>query len=141
MAGARAEQPDATLDAVAAVAQRALDNTWTLGVALSPCTVPEAGKPTFTLADNEMDMGMGIHGEPGIRRGPLLPADTLADEMLTTLLNDSGITRVDRFAVRERICYLFILLVIHYWIRQHDYFSDCSKYRGGHIFPTFIQII
>ncbi|PIJ50154.1 dihydroxyacetone kinase [Erwinia sp. OLTSP20] len=99
VAGARAEQPGATLDDVAEIARRALDNTVTLGVALSPCTVPEAGKPTFTLADNEMEIGMGIHGEPGIRRGPLLTADTLADEMLTTLCEDSALEAGDRVAV------------------------------------------
>lgn len=99
IAGAKAEQPDATLDEVAEIAQRVLDNTVTIGVALSPCTVPEAGKPTFTLADDEMEIGMGIHGEPGIRRGPLLAADTLADEMLKTLLQDSGIQAGDRVAV------------------------------------------
>ncbi|WP_312241606.1 dihydroxyacetone kinase subunit DhaK [Pantoea sp.] len=99
IAGAKAEQPDVTLDEVADVAQRALDNTLTIGVALSPCTVPEAGKPTFMLADNEMEIGMGIHGEPGIRRGPLLAADTLADEMLNALLEDDGIQAGDRVAV------------------------------------------
>lgn len=99
IAGAKAEQPDATLDEVAAVTQRALDNTVTLGVALSSCTVPEAGKPTFSLADDEMEIGMGIHGEPGIRRGPLLNADPLADEMLSALLKDGGIKSGDRVAV------------------------------------------
>lgn len=99
VAGARAEQQGATLEAVAGVAQRALDNTVTIGVALSPCTVPEAGKPTFSLAENEMEMGMGIHGEPGIRRGPLLAADTLADEMLSTLLKDGGLKAGDQVAV------------------------------------------
>ncbi|WP_158782370.1 dihydroxyacetone kinase subunit DhaK [Pantoea sp. BAV 3049] len=90
VAGAKAQQPDATLEDVTAIARRAVDNTVTIGAALSPCTVPEAGKPTFTLEENEMEIGMGIHGEPGIRRGPLLPADELAEEMLTTLLNDRG---------------------------------------------------
>ena len=99
VAGARAELPDATLAEVTEVAQRALDHTVTIGVALSPCTVPEAGKPTFTLADNEMEIGMGIHGEPGIRRGPLQAADALADEMLHALLSDSGLQRGDRVAV------------------------------------------
>ena len=52
-----------------AVAQRAADDCRTMGVALSPCTVPQAGKPTFTIGDDEMEIGMGIHGEPGVRRG------------------------------------------------------------------------
>ena len=70
IAGAAA---DAGLDlaGVTAVAQRAADNCRTMGVALSPCTVPQAGKPTFTIAEDEMEIGMGIHGEPGVHRGKL----------------------------------------------------------------------
>ena len=49
-----------------------------MGVALSPCTVPEAGRPTFTIGDDEMEIGMGIHGEPGVRRGKLETADQIA---------------------------------------------------------------
>ena len=51
-----------------------------MGVALSSCTVPAAGRPTFTIGDDEMEIGMGIHGEPGVRRGKLEPADQIADE-------------------------------------------------------------
>jgi dihydroxyacetone kinase-like protein len=58
-----------------------------------------AGKPTFTLADDEMEMGMGIHGEPGIRRDRLRPADAVTDEMLDRLLEDSGIGRDERVSV------------------------------------------
>ncbi|TCL06792.1 dihydroxyacetone kinase subunit DhaK [Sodalis ligni] len=99
IAGAKAGQADATLESVAAVARRAVDNTVTIGVALSPCTVPEAGKPTFALAENEMEYGMGIHGEPGIRRGPIIAADDMADMMLQTLLDDAGIATGDRVSV------------------------------------------
>ena len=91
IAGAKAEQSGTRLDTLAALAQRAADATVTLGVALTPCTVPEAGQPTFTLGDDEMEIGMGIHGEPGIRRGPLMAADDIAREMLDSLLKDSGI--------------------------------------------------
>lgn len=99
IAGAMAERSDATLESVAAVATRALENTVTLGVALSSCTVPEAGKPTFTLGDDEMEIGMGIHGEPGIRRGPLLSAEQMVGEMLDTLLRDGGFAAGDRVSV------------------------------------------
>jgi len=58
------------------------------GVALLPCTVPAAGRPNFTLADNEMEMGVGIHGEPGRRRVPLASADAIADELLGVILKD-----------------------------------------------------
>jgi dihydroxyacetone kinase-like protein len=68
-------------------------------MALTPCTVPQAGKPTFTIAENEMEMGMGIHGEPGIWRGPLRSADEIAGEMLDRLLADMPLTRGDRASV------------------------------------------
>ncbi|GAB5471612.1 MAG: dihydroxyacetone kinase subunit DhaK [Rhodospirillales bacterium] len=87
MAGAKAEER-ADLAAVTAVAQRAADACRSVGMALTPCIVPQAGKPTFTLGEDEMEMGMGIHGEPGIRRDKLRPADEIADEMIDLLLAD-----------------------------------------------------
>ncbi|MDP2779128.1 dihydroxyacetone kinase subunit DhaK [Devosia sp.] len=84
-AGALAEQ-GGSLDAVAAVARKTVDRTRTIGVALSPCQIPGAAGPNFIIGDNEIEMGMGIHGEPGIWRKPLRPADALVDEMLTKLL-------------------------------------------------------
>jgi phosphoenolpyruvate---glycerone phosphotransferase subunit DhaK len=62
--------------------------TRSMGVALTPCTVPAAGRPNFTLADSEMEMGVGIHGEPGRRRVPLASADAIADELLGAILGD-----------------------------------------------------
>jgi dihydroxyacetone kinase-like protein len=62
--------------------------TRSMGVALMPCTVPAAGRPNFTLADDEMEMGVGIHGEPGRRRVPLAAADAIADELLDAILKD-----------------------------------------------------
>lgn len=62
--------------------------TRSMGVALLPCTVPAAGRPNFTLADDEMEMGVGIHGEPGRRRVPLASADAIAAEMLNAILGD-----------------------------------------------------
>ena len=59
-----------------------------MGVALTSCTVPAAGKPTFDLPEDEMEMGVGIHGEPGRRRVKLQPADAIADEMLTAITAD-----------------------------------------------------
>jgi dihydroxyacetone kinase-like protein len=99
MAGAKAEQNGSTLDQVTAIAQKAVDATVTIGVALTPCTVPEVGKPTFSIGDGEMELGIGIHGEPGIRRGPLIKANPLADEMLARLLGDSDVGRGERVSV------------------------------------------
>jgi phosphoenolpyruvate---glycerone phosphotransferase subunit DhaK len=62
--------------------------TRSMGVALTPCTVPAAGRPNFALADNEMEMGVGIHGEPGRRRVPLASADAIASELLDAILKD-----------------------------------------------------
>ena len=86
-AGAKADE-GADLDAVLAAAQLAKDNTRTVGFALTPCIIPEVGHANFELKENEMAMGMGIHGEPGVWNGPLKTAREIAEESLTTLLND-----------------------------------------------------
>lgn len=99
IAGARADREGATLREVTETTQRAVDACRSIGVALTPCVVPEAGRPTFAIADDEMEMGMGIHGEPGIWRGPLRPADAIAGEMLDRLLADQPIGRGERVAV------------------------------------------
>lgn len=98
IAGAAAEG-DTDLDTVTRIAQKAADACRTIGVALSPCTVPQAGKPTFFVGENEMEMGMGIHGEPGVQRGPLQPADKIADEMLDRILADAPLTANDRVSI------------------------------------------
>jgi phosphoenolpyruvate---glycerone phosphotransferase subunit DhaK len=80
----------ADLDTVAATAARALQQTRSIGIAVSPCTLPTVGQPNFELPDGEMEIGMGIHGEPGIGRGPLLAADEIADDLLGRILADFG---------------------------------------------------
>jgi dihydroxyacetone kinase-like protein len=87
IAGALAEEL-APLGAVKAAAQKVCSNVRTMGVALSPCIIPEAGKASFSLADDEMEIGMGIHGEPGISRGRLKKADEIVDEIMSTILAD-----------------------------------------------------
>jgi dihydroxyacetone kinase len=87
VAGAAADR-GLSLDDVHAVTARAADGLRTMGVALSPCTIPAAGKPTFELPDGQMEIGMGIHGEPGVRRGALEPADRIADELVDAILAD-----------------------------------------------------
>ena len=89
-AGAAADEM-LSLEEVFAVAQRAADNVRSMGVGLSPCVVPRVGRPSFELAEEEMEIGMGIHGEPGVRRGRLQPADTVVDEILDKLLEDMPI--------------------------------------------------
>ncbi len=98
VAGAKADR-GGSLAEVADIAQKALANIRTMGVALSPCTVPRAGKPTFTIADDEMEIGMGIHGEPGMKREKLQTADQIATRMTTAILDDMKPSTGDRLAV------------------------------------------
>lgn len=98
VAGAKADQ-GGSQDEVVAVAQKALDNIRSMGVALSPCTVPMAGKPTFTIAEDEMEIGMGIHGEPGMKREKLQSADQIAERMTLAILEDLQPHRGDCLAV------------------------------------------
>ena len=87
VAGAKADQ-GADLDEVTRVAAKAVDRCRTIGVAVSPCQIPGAAGPTFTLGDDEVEMGMGIHGEPGIWRDKLRSADEISDEMVQRLMDD-----------------------------------------------------
>ena len=98
IAGAAAEA-GGDLATVTAVAQKAADACRSVGAALSSCTAPQAGKPTFHIAEDEMEMGMGIHGEPGVWRGKLRPADAIASEMMDRLLADMPLSRGDRVSV------------------------------------------
>jgi dihydroxyacetone kinase len=97
-AGAMAEAR-APLEEVKRVAQKAGANVRTMGVALSPNIVPEVGKPQFSLGENEMEIGMGIHGEPGIRRGALKKVDAIVEEMMGPVLSDLPFSAGDRVAV------------------------------------------
>lgn len=93
-AGAAAEKM-MNLQEVKSIAQKTVDNTRTMGVAISPCTVPEAGKPTFTIGDNEMEIGMGIHGEPGISREELKTIDEVVETILNRILDDMDYSNSD----------------------------------------------
>lgn len=90
--GAAAEK-GADLATLKALGDRVNQATRSMGVALTSCTVPAAGKPTFTLAEDEMEMGVGIHGEPGRRRVKLASADAIAEEMVGAVLKDLGARR------------------------------------------------
>jgi len=97
-AGAKAEQ-GGSLDEVVAVAEKMLANTRSIGMALSPCIVPAVGSPSFTLGDDEMEIGMGIHGEPGMKREKLQPADQIVERMVTAIQDDLNLSSGDRLAV------------------------------------------
>lgn len=98
VAGAAAER-GLSLPEVKAVTEKAMAGCRSIGVALSACTLPQAGQPTFELEDDAIEMGMGIHGEKGLWRGALKPADEIAAEMLERLLADLKPAAGSRVAV------------------------------------------
>ena len=98
IAGAIAET-GASLEEVFSTATEANSNIRTLGVALSPCILPEAGKPTFEISDDEIEIGMGIHGEPGIKREKLKPANDLVDDLYKKIIDDSKLKSNDTIAI------------------------------------------
>ena len=87
IAGAMAET-GASLDEVQAVAQKVIDNVRTMGMAIKPCIVPAAGTPGFELEEDEMEIGIGIHGEPGVKKAKLEPADAIVDQLMDKILAD-----------------------------------------------------
>lgn len=98
MAGAKAEM-GASLEEVKRVADKAVDNTRSMGVALSPCQIPEAGEPTFSIADDKMEIGMGIHGEQGIERTELKKSDEITEIIMEKILDDLPFEAGDRVSV------------------------------------------
>ncbi|WP_156856174.1 dihydroxyacetone kinase subunit DhaK [Oceanobacillus sp. AG] len=87
LAGAKAEA-GGTLAEVKAVAEKTVKNVRSIGMAITPCTVPAAGTPSFSLEENEMEIGIGIHGEPGIERKAIASADDIAAELTEKVLDD-----------------------------------------------------
>ncbi len=88
-----------SFDEVERVARKANDHTFTMGVALSPCSLPQTLRPNFEIGGDEMEVGMGIHGEPGVSRETLRPADAVTDELLDAILKDATIAPGTRVAV------------------------------------------
>jgi dihydroxyacetone kinase, dhaK subunit len=133
IAGALAEE-GASLDEVQAVAQKVIDNVRTMGAAIEPCTVPAAGKPGFELADNEMEIGIGIHGEPGTHREQIKPADEVVDLLLSHILSDidySGkeVAVLINGAGGTPLMELFII---------NNRVSDVLKEKGIKVYRTFV---
>lgn len=95
IAGAAAERGD-DLEAVAAIGNRVNSNVRSMGVALTACTVPHAGGPSFDLEENEIEIGIGIHGEPGRHKIPMENADGITDRLLEPILSDLGLDSGER---------------------------------------------
>jgi len=134
LAGAKADTM-ASLAEVKVTADQVIKETCSIGVALSPCTIPAAGKPTFTIAEDEMEMGMGIHGEPGLERTKLKKADEIAAIMAEKVINDLPFKSGDEVAVLVNGLgatppeELFIL-----YNRIHDILGD----HGIGVYKTFV---
>lgn len=97
-AGAAAEQ-GLPFDEVVRIANKTKEMVRTMGVALSPCIIPEVGKASFSIGENEMEIGMGIHGEPGIERTTLKTADVVVDQMMDKILTDMNLNKGAEVAV------------------------------------------
>ncbi|MFL5255032.1 MAG: dihydroxyacetone kinase family protein [Rhodopila sp.] len=98
IAGAAAEA-GAQLHDVAEAARQAAASLGSMGVALGACTVPAAGTPSFALAEDEIELGLGIHGEPGVQRAKIQPVDRLVEDILNAIIEDRGIASGDRVAL------------------------------------------
>ncbi|MBV0924589.1 dihydroxyacetone kinase subunit DhaK [Halomicroarcula limicola] len=86
-AGAKAAE-GADLEEVQRVAQKVVDNVGTMGMALTSCVTPEKGEPTFDLGEDEIELGIGIHGEPGVERTEMMDADAITEELTESVLED-----------------------------------------------------
>lgn len=91
LAGAAAERGD-SLEEVARIAKKANDNMGTMGLALTACTVPTVGKPSFELAEDEVELGIGVHGEPGVKRIALPTADEVTETLVEAVVKDLKLT-------------------------------------------------
>lgn len=133
IAGALAEE-GGTLDEVQAVAQKVIDNVRTMGAAIEPCTVPAAGKPGFELSDNEMEVGIGIHGEPGTHRESMKTADEITDMLLEQILGDidyngSEVAVMINGAGATSLMELFII---------NNHVSDVLAEKGIKVYKTMV---
>jgi dihydroxyacetone kinase-like protein len=96
--GAAAEK-GMELSEVKRVAEKVIANVRTMGMSLTPCTVPAAGKPSFELAEDEMEIGLGIHGEPGTKRTKIMTADEITEHLMEKILTDIEIPKDSEVAV------------------------------------------
>jgi dihydroxyacetone kinase-like protein len=98
IAGAAAEAGK-SLEDVQKIAEKVIANVRSMGIALTPCVVPEAGKPSFNIAEDEMEIGLGIHGEPGVKRGKIENADALVEHLLENILKDNPVKSGEEVAL------------------------------------------
>lgn len=99
IAGAAATRAD-TLQDLERITVKARNNTRSMGVAVAPGSIPETGEPTFDIGEDEIEIGMGLHGEPGVLREKIMPADALVEKMMLQILNDLP------FKAGDKVCLL-----------------------------------
>lgn len=133
IAGAMAET-GASLEEVKAAAEKVIANVRTMGMAIRPCTVPAAGVPGFELSDEEMEVGIGIHGEPGTHREALRPADEIVDMLLEKILadidyNGSDVAVMINGSGATPLMELFIV---------NNRVADVLAEKGIHVYKTFV---
>ena len=133
IAGAKAET-GAPLTEVKAVAEKVIANVRSMGMAIRPCTVPAAGKPGFELGDDEMEIGIGIHGEPGTHRETLRRADEIADLLLEKILADLDYSGSE-VAVMVNGCGATPLMEL-YIVNNHV--QDVLAEKGIRVYRTFV---
>lgn len=133
IAGAKAET-GAGLKEVLDLAKRTAGQVRTMGAAIAPCTVPAAGQPGFSLAENEMEVGIGIHGEPGTHRESLKSADSIADELLDKILEDFDPTKNEAAVLINGAGGTPLMEL--YIINNHV--QDVLKEKGISVYRTFV---
>ncbi|QVK05814.1 dihydroxyacetone kinase subunit DhaK [Mycoplasma mycoides] len=134
IAGAKAEM-GASLQEVKNTALKVIKNVRTMGMAISPCIVPAAGKSNFSLNEDEMEIGIGIHGEPGVYRDKLKPVDQIVDTLTDKILNDIQINKDEQVAVMINgmgATPEMELLVIN------NHLNDILTNKGIKIYKTFV---
>lgn len=132
-AGAKAEQ-GASLADVKGVAEKVVANVRSMGMAIEPCTVPAAGKPGFELADDEMEIGIGIHGEPGTHREKLRPANEIAKMLIDEILSDLDYKGRDVVVMVNGMggTPLMELYIVN------NFVQDYLKEQGVHVYDTMV---
>ena len=133
IAGAKAET-GASLDEVKAAAEKAIANIRSMGMAMTPCTLPAVGKPGFELADDEIEIGMGIHGEPGVERTKVLSARETAQILLDKILDDYDVTGSE---VALMVNGLGGTPLMELYILNNDV-QDILAQKGIKIYKTFV---
>ncbi|MBA2176032.1 dihydroxyacetone kinase subunit DhaK [Halobacillus locisalis] len=134
IAGAKAET-GASLEEVQATAQKVIDNARTMGVALSPCIMPTSGEPGFELADDEIELGIGIHGEAGIEKRKQMTADEIAAELVERLLPEVDLADQDEVAVMVNGMGATPEMELHVFNRK---VQDLLQEKGVKVYDTIV---